>query len=194
MEGFVFLGSFLAVIVGIAVVVTVLRNKIRRFSNRVFGKSDILQALSEIDSVADDAPRSLNGCDALLIPQILRDFPDFDASLAKTYVRDYLKEKLRNKAELTIYNVVIARYLSSSVQKTIVFQAAVSYREDGAKKQTRYELHYSHILTSAADSVAANCPNCGGALGYGVTVCPYCDSRVANVLGNTWQFTEMLET
>lgn len=194
MASLAFLGGFLAVIVGIAVIAAILRNKIRGFSNRVFGKSDILEALSEIDSIADDTPLSLNGCDTLLMPQILRDFPDFDVSLAKTYVRDYLKEKLRDQEDLTIYNVVIARYLTSTVQKTIVFQAAVSYRAGGEKKQVRYDLHYSHKLTSIGASVAANCPNCGGAMGYGVTVCPYCGSRVANVLGNTWQFTEMRES
>lgn len=194
MGGWAFLGGFLAVAAGVTIVAVILRNKIRSFSRRVFGKADILEALSEIDSVADDAPRSLNGCDALLMPQILRDFPDFDCSLAKTYVRDYLKEKLRSRSDLTIHNVVISKYLTSSVQKTIVFQAAVAYQQDGKKKQTRYDLHYSHMLSSQSDSVAANCPNCGGAMGYGITACPYCGSRVANVLGNTWKFTEMRET
>lgn len=194
MVGLAFLGGFLAVIVGIGAVVYYLRNKIRSFSRKAFGSPDLLDALAQIDTAGEDTPRSLNGCDSLLLPQILRDFPDFDSNLAKTYVRNYLTEKLGHHEAFTVHNVVIARYLPSSVQKTIVFQAAVSYREGGKKRQLRYDLHYAYILDSSEPSVAANCPNCGGAMGYGITVCPYCGSRVANVLGNTWKFTEMKES
>lgn len=194
MAGIVFLGAFLAVIVSIAVLVYVVRKKIRSFSRRVFGKADILEALAEIDTEADETPRSLNGCDTLLLPQILKDFPDFDVNLVKTYARDYIKENLKAKESLTIHNVVLARYLPSAAQKTIVMQAAVSYRENGKTCQMRYDLDYTFLLDQSCLSVAANCPNCGGALGYGVRECPYCGSRVANVLGNTWEFTEMRES
>lgn len=194
MFGFAFLGGFLAVIVGIGAAVYYIKNKIRSFSRKAFGSPDLLDALAQIDSGAEDSPRSLNGCDTLLLPQILRDFPDFDASLVKSYARDFLTEKLGQNEAFTVYNVVIARYLPSAAQKTIVLQAAVSYRESGKKLQKRYDLHYRYILTGSTQSVAANCPNCGGAMGYGVTVCPYCGSRVANVLRNTWKFTEILES
>lgn len=194
MGGLAFLGGFLAVIVGIGAVVYYLRNKIRSFSRKAFGKPDLLDALAEIDTAAEDSPRSLNGCDTLLLPQILRDFPDFDVSLAKTYARNYLTEKLGRNDAFTVYNIVIARYLPSAAQKTIVLQAAVSYRANVEKVQKRFDLHYSYILSGSSESVAANCPNCGGTMGYGLTVCPYCGSRVANILGNTWKFTEMKET
>ena len=197
MGGWLFLGGFLAVLVAIIVIVVVVRRKVRRLSNKIFGTAnmeEILGALSEVESEAEYSPRSLNGCDTLLLPQILRDFPDFDVSLAKTYVRDYLKEKLGSKKGFTIYNVVIAQYRPSSVQKTIIFQAAVSWLKDGRKQQKRFDLHYTYLLGSNQDSIATNCPNCGGALGYGDIECPYCGSRVVNILGNTWEFTEMRES
>lgn len=194
MGALAFWGGFLAVALGIAVIAGIVRGKIRSFSRRVFGKADLLEALSDIDTEAGNAPRSLNGCDSLLLPQILRDFPDFDIHLAKTYARDYLRETLGSKEGFTIYNVVMARYLPSAVQKTIVMQAAVSWRENGKQAQKRFDLNYTYLLSGREKNVAANCPNCGGALGYGVTVCPYCDSRIANVLGNSWQFTEMKES
>lgn len=189
-----FLGGFLAVIAGIGVICAVLRNKVRDFSRRVFGSSDLLSALGSIDSVEADTPRSLNGCDTLLLPQILKDFPDFDHCMVKNYARDFLTEKLGGKSEFTIHNIVIAIYLPSAVQKTIVLQAAVSYLEKGRKAQKRYDLHYSYLVSGSTETVAANCPNCGGALGYGETVCPYCDSRVTNVMGSCWKFTQMKES
>lgn len=185
-----FLGAFLAV----ALIALAARKKIRQFSRRVFGKADILEALAQIDSEADMVPRSLNGCDNLLLPKILKDFPDFDVNLAKTYAREYITKKLTARESVVIHNVVIARYLPSGAQKTIVFQAAVSYQENGNVCQMRYDLDYTFLLDQRYASVAANCPNCGAALGYGDIECSYCGSRVANVLGNTWEFTEMRES
>lgn len=191
----IFLGSFLAVGIAITAVVLYIRNKLRGFSRRVFGTTDLLGALEDIDTSHLETPRSLNGCDTLLMPQILKDFPDFDADLAKTYVRDVLRERFGHLEGFTIHKVVIARYLRSAAQRTIVFQAATCYRENKQTVQKRHDLHYTHLLSSASDcAVAANCPNCGGAIGYGVSTCPYCGSRVANVLGNSWKFTEVRET
>lgn len=141
----------------------------------------------------EESPRSLNGCDTLLLPQILKDFPDFDVHQCKAIVKDYLTQTLGSRSGFEIHNIVIARYLPSGAQKTIVFQAAVSWLAQGKRAQKRYELQYAYRLSGSDTLIAANCPNCGGALGYGVTVCPYCDSRVVNVLGNTWEFTELKE-
>lgn len=191
----VFLGAFFAVALLIIGLAMFLRRKIRGFSRRVFGNPDLLDALEEIDTSHLETPRSLNGCDTLLMPQILKDFPDFDANLAKTYARNILRDRFGKRQNFVIHNVVIAKYLRSSVQRTIVFQAATAHRENKQTVQKRYDLHYTHLLSSSSDcAVAANCPNCGGALGYGVTTCPYCGSRVANVLGNAWKFTEIIET
>ncbi len=189
-----FWGGFLAVAIAITVITLIVRHKIRRFSQQVFGSPHLLKSLQEVDTLQDHSPRSLNGCDNLLLPKILKDFPDFDVNLAKTYARDTLMEKLSDKNALTIYNVVIAKYLPSAVQKTIVFQAAASCREEGELRQMRYDLHYTYLVKGSDESIAANCPNCGGALGYGVTVCPYCGSRVTNPLANAWHFTDILES
>lgn len=185
------LGGFLAVILGIFVIYRIIRAKLLRFSRRVFGTTDIAGMLKNADSVENLSPKSLNGCDTLLLPQILKDFPDFDVSQAKSYAREYLQQELNNRKSLTIHNIVISEYIRSATQKTIVFQAAVSCEENNSLQQLRYELRYAYKITAADETVAANCPNCGGALGYGVTVCPYCESRITNVLGNCWVFSDL---
>ncbi len=191
---YVFLGVFLAVILAITVLVLYIRKKVRSFSKDVFGNPDIVEAFKEVDQDGWENPRSLNGCDRLLLPHILKDFPDFDVDLAKTYARDYLMNRNRDKNGFRIHNVVIAQYRRSGAQRVIVFQAATCCREANRIKQQRFDLYYTYMLPEGDDSVAANCPNCGGAMGYGITTCPYCGSRVANVLGNTWKFTEVRET
>jgi len=193
MELWAFWGCFLAVFLIAVILILRLRWSVRKLSRKVFGTSDILNALEALETEAESRPRSLNGCDSLLLPQILREIPDFDTALAKTYARNHLREKLGHHPGFTIHNVVMAQYLPSAAQKTIVYQAAVCWTEDGKCLQKRYELNYTYLMNQEVTSVAANCPNCGAALGYGETQCHYCDSRIANVMGNTWKFTELRE-
>ena len=182
-----------AVLLGIGGIYLSLRGKVRRFSRDVFGTSDIFQGLKQADTAHLQSPRSLNGLDSLLLPKILADFPDFDHNLALTYAREYLAEQLNGLENMTIHRIVLAKYLRSLSQKTIVMQAAVSCTENGRPSQKRFELDYTYILDQGCEHIAANCPNCGGALGFGETDCPYCGSRVANVMRNTWKFTALRE-
>lgn len=195
MSGFwAFLGAFLAVVIIAVILVSVLTKKIKRFSNRVFRTRNITRVLSQIEVEQEALPRSLSACDSLVIPQILRDFPDFDSNLVRTYTRDHLKKKFGNKPGFTIHNVAYTRYLSSNLQKTVVLQASVCWKEKGKTLQKRFDIHYTYLLSSDNATVAANCPNCGATIGYGEVVCAYCGSRVANVLGNTWEFTDVIES
>lgn len=187
------LGGFLAVLTILTVIVLVIRHKLRQVSRRAFGTPDLISNLSDLEEQEAERPRSLNGCDSILLPDIIKDFPDFDVTLAKSYVRDYLKDNIPSEKELVIHNVVISRYLRSRSHRTIVFQTAVACWQNGKKQQKRFELHYANVVNGPGTSVAANCPNCGAALGYGQTVCSYCNSRVANVLKNTWKFTRLVE-
>lgn len=184
------LGGFLAVGFGILW----LARRLRSFSRSVFGTSDLLKGLQSVDSLTEESPRSLNSCDTLLLPRILKDFPDFDVHLARNYLRQALTKRYGDKTGFRIHNTAIAKYLPSAAQKTIVFQAALSWQENGKTLQKRYDIHYTYLLTGSDETIAANCPNCGGAIGYGESVCPYCGSRISNILGNTWQFTQFLES
>jgi hypothetical protein len=199
MELWMFLGGFLAVVIAIACLVVYIRKKIRYYKAR-FSSAGLITALlgaarrGELDFELEESPRSLNGCDGLLIPQILKDFPDFDPDQAKNLFKDYLRDRYKGKPSFTIYNAVFSQYLRSGIQKTIVMQASASYSNGGKKKQIRCEADYIYCVETSDETIAANCPNCGGAIGYGVVVCPYCDSRVANVMGNAWKFVNLRET
>ena len=191
---------FLAVFLGVVAVGGYgyfrVRKKVRDFSRQAFGTPDLLAGFKSVETEAEITPRSLSGCDSILLPRILEDFPDFDPTLAKTYARDALRKHLAGKEEVRVHNVVFARYLRAVSQKTIVMQAAAQYREGGRLQQKRYDLHYAYLLQGKGgdETVAANCPNCGGAIGFGMKECPYCGSRLAVLLEGAWDFTEIQES
>lgn len=189
-----FLAIFLGVIAGIVLVALHLRNKLKRYSRQVLGTDDfdaIVDAISEENQVM--TPKSVSGMDSILMPQILEDFPDFDADQAKTQAGDYIKTQLSDKQSVKINKIVFSRYHEAESQKTIVMQASVAYQQNDRTVQTRYQFNYSFLLSEGCDTVAANCPNCGGALSFGQRNCPYCGAQVINVMGNTWEFNGFRE-
>ena len=146
-------------------------------------------------NMQQNAPRSLNGMDAVFLPQIYADFPDYNASLAESYVRERLELELANKDALRIHNIVISGYERMRLEKTVVYQAALEYREGGVLQQKRYCVHYTYLLPqNEGGSLAANCPNCGAPISsMQQRKCEYCDSLLANVMGNRWTFTQLYE-
>lgn len=177
------------------VIILVFVVTIKRFSKNAFGTSNISEVIKQQDTLDQTTPKSLSGMDYIYLPQIMEDFPDFNSTLAETKVKNKLYEVLKGKEAVHIHNVVISNYERTSVEKTIHYQAALQYRENGRLNQKRYCLHYSFMLaTDEGNTLAANCPNCGGAISStNQTVCEYCDSRLVNVLGNSWEFTDVYE-
>jgi hypothetical protein len=198
MAFWLFFGGFLAVVLVVVILVLVIRReyqKLKSSSPALRIVSEFVKGLhsGELDFEVPEEPKSLNRCDSLLIPQILKDFPDFDVDQARSLFKDFIRQRYSGKQAFTIHAIGISRYLRTGIQKTIVMQAAASYMNGGKKKQIRCEVDYAYHVDTASETIAANCPNCGAALGYGITVCPYCDSRVANVMGNAWKFTNLRE-
>lgn len=75
-----------AVLLGLLFILYV-RRKVRRFSRRLLGSDSLLDGLARAQEEADNTPRSLSGGDAIYLPQILREFPEFNAALAKSQVQ-----------------------------------------------------------------------------------------------------------
>ena len=190
MDSAAFWGGFLAVAAAIGLLVLYLRNKWRQ--SRYADAARILSAAAELER--EEPPRSVNGCDRFVIPRILEDFPDFDPEGARAAARDELRSRLSDQQELQIHQIVYTRYLPTGAQKTVVFQASVSWREGGQTVQKRYDLSYAYRVDTGDAVVAANCPNCGGNLGYGDRECPYCGSRVVAVMHETWECTRLTES
>lgn len=194
-----FWGAFLGIIVIVAIAIIVIVIKFRRLcqrneSVRILAGFAKGIASGELDFEVPEEPKSLNRCDSLLIPQIKRDFPDFDPERAKNIFRSYVKKHYAKAQDFTIYTVGMSRYLTAGLNKTIIMQAACSYTKGGKKVQIRVEADYIYSVHTADENIASNCPNCGGAIGYGMVNCPYCGSHVSNVMSNTWEFKNIRET
>lgn len=84
----------LAIIAGLAIIILAiflyLRFKVRKFSQEAFGTKDITKAVKDIEKSSESA-RSIHGMTDIYLPQIHKDFPDFDYDVFKGRVEGVLK-------------------------------------------------------------------------------------------------------
>ena len=74
------------------VLYVILRAKVQQISLRAFGTRDIREGHSQAEREADDTPCSVSGGDPLYLPQILRDFPEFNRELAVSQIETCLRD------------------------------------------------------------------------------------------------------
>ena len=85
------IAGLLLVIVGVGVLIKV---RLSHFSRQAFGTSDIIKGYNEQKKKLSETPRSVHSLTGIYLPEILRDFPEFDAEHyrmgAQAVVRAYL--------------------------------------------------------------------------------------------------------
>lgn len=97
----------IAAVAAVAIIILVIRNKIRSFSKNYFGTSNIGEAFKNQKANLSETPRSLHGMTNVYLPMIKKDFPEFDYELyrnkAQTLLRSYFtaveSKKLSSLAE-----------------------------------------------------------------------------------------------
>jgi hypothetical protein len=191
--------ALLLVLTGVILwAVSRLRRRARELSRSLLGASSLVGAAEKWDGLleAEDAPRSLNACDSIYLPQLREDFPDFNLDHARELAGEYLAGWLRQKGrgEVEIHRTVISGYRRYGAEKELVFQSAAAYRAPDAPRRTqgRFELIYSYRLSGGEGKAAQvpQCPQCGGVLPEdGASRCRFCGSVLVHLLEATWCFT-----
>ena len=140
--------------------------------SRLFGKAeDLIGRIKDADVREQETPKSLNAMDSLLLPQIMKDFPEYNRAMLEERVirdaglyyesalagrvlldkgvsfslRDGLLDKLPGdvKGGISVRRVALAAYDRRGRDKLITYQAAVQYEgKDERRRQKRLSLTY----------------------------------------------------
>lgn len=174
----------------------------------------VAKHLSEGDLTQPDAskPCSLAGMDRLCLPQIAKDFPEFNWSEWKAQIETELRKKLEKEYQkVHIHRTVISRYQKEKGLCRILCESAVEYEEMTEYKKTpemQSELHSNLIQTvyetelvyvyedakTAGAAVSLICPNCGAPIQkLGLKKCEYCGSVLEVQNKKAWRLLEMRE-
>lgn len=172
---------------------------------------------------AETTPKSLAGMESILLPQIMKDFPEYNSAVVYDRVRSdarlfyesaiegrplykegisaALRERMTFPGDVAggigIHRVSLSDYDRRSRDKFITYQAAAKYEDaKGTTHQTRLHLKY----IAAYDDDFANeirvikCPNCGAPVPTsGEKVCRYCGAALRTAPGLCWVLTDIKE-
>ncbi len=172
----------------------------------------VAKHLSEGDLTQPDAskPCSLAGMDRLCLPQIAKDFPEFNWSEWKAQIETELRKKLEKEYQkVHIHRTVISRYQKEKGLCRILCESAVEYEKMTEYEKTpemQSELHSNLIQTvyetelvyvyedAAGAAVSLICPNCGAPIRkLGLKKCEYCGSVLEVQNKKAWRLLEMRE-
>ena len=204
--------SFKVVLIATAVLlmgllVAQIRRRTRRFLNsaEVCLLRELVRSAQAGELQQEDQPKSLSGMTSIYLPQILRDFPEFNWEELRAEVEQSVKELLETKnvrsaGAVRIHKTVISRYQKYNGTASILCETAAEYwpqAENGHvcggvyrkqepqkmtqvyKKQTVCAAELLYVYDPGLSGAAASviCPNCGAPVEkLGAKQCRYCGS------------------
>ncbi len=83
-----------AIIAAVCAAVIAIKRKIRQLSLSLFSTESLFDAIKEQSAEMSETPRSLHGMTSIYLPQITRDFPQFDYELYKSKAKSVLRSYL----------------------------------------------------------------------------------------------------
>ena len=184
---------------------------------------DLVGDIKDAQVREEETPKSLNAMDNLLLPQILRDFPEYRREViegrvrrdAKLYYESGMKGRcllndgvafsLRDNLKLpedvaggvTVHRIALSGYDRRGRDKVITYQASVQYNgSDGHHCQRRLSLQYLAAYTGDPTNniEVIKCPNCGAPVPtMGEKVCSYCGASLVSHAGAGWVLISIAE-
>ncbi|MBE6836118.1 MAG: hypothetical protein E7515_07730 [Ruminococcaceae bacterium] len=154
-----------------------------------------------LDFVSEpEHPRLISNMNRIYLPQILKDFPDFDWDEIRKMLDNEICEKYSDKDDFEIEETVISRYEKTGNKKLIHCESSVSCTENGVKKYFCIQsvLTYTNLkkLDGNGEETpqALVCPSCGAPLtrrADGEIICEYCSTVVVGE--KIWTVTSIKE-
>lgn len=196
-----------AAVLLMGLLVAQIRRRTRRFLNsaEVCLLRELVRSAQAGELQQEDQPKSLSGMTSIYLPQILRDFPEFNweeqQAAVEAKVQLFLEaQNVEAAGAVRIHRMVISRYQKYGGTASILCETATEYwpqAENGHvcggvyrkqepqkmtqvhKKQTVCAAELLYVYDPGLSGAAASviCPNCGAPVEkLGAKQCRYCGS------------------
>ena len=179
------------------------RRRARRFLNsaEVQLMRELVRSAQNGELQQEEPPRSLGGMTSIYLPQILRDFPEFNweelRAAVEEQVQSFLEtQTVKSAGAVRIHKTVISRYQKYHGTASILCETAAEYWIQERKKQTvcLSELIYVYDSGLSGAAVSLVCPNCGAPVEQlGTKQCRYCGSVLEVSGAKVWKVQNVRE-
>jgi len=188
-------------------------NKVKNLSSEFFGTTDVLAGLKQVELENSNVPLSVSGGNAIYLPRIQKDFPDFHKDVADDIIERFIRglilsdsamyssncsegllqeikqtNKLSIVTNVTIHKTAISNYSKTSEYATIKYQCAFEYMWQ-VKEQHKYEVEYTFMFKDTEkESFSVRCTYCGAPIENSNT-CEFCGTIIVRNIEKVWKIT-----
>jgi hypothetical protein len=162
---------------------------------------ELIRMVKTADVKSQLTPKSVSGGDSIFLPQIMRDYPQFNINLAKSVVENGIREQFgaEHFADLKVHRTAVSHYGKHYGSSTIKFQTAFQYTSDDGRhgrriSQQKAETEYTFRVRDkdGATNAALRCGYCGAPVPrLGDKSCGYCGNEVILDLEQAWEITDI---
>ncbi len=177
------------------------------------GIGEFVNLVKEADISSQLTPKSISGGDVIFLPLIMRDFPDFDLSFAKSVIDNHVLRSYEDiiytgNSTATVSNpelhrTAISNYTKTTHVATITFQTAFQYKEQKNNEaaiiiqercETEYTFYFDEEKTDTnTKSLAMRCSYCGAPFdSMSITSCSYCGNGITMLQDKVWKINKVL--
>ena len=149
-----------------------------------FTMRSALRILRHSERSGQNQQRAVADMEAMVLPRILRDFPDFDWSLLRSQVESHLQQQYSDKPQFSVSRVVLNSYRKQGPEKQILLDVSVSWKE----KKTAYR-RLSVTVAASPSAALSCCPDCGAQLQGQPAFCSFCGARLPQTA--RWQISKI---
>ena len=191
---------------------------------RLFNRAEgLIDDIKDAQIREEETPKSLNAMDSLLLPQIMKDFPEYNSEVIIARVMNDAKLFYESAANgevlfkegvaaslldnvvlpkdvlggVVVHRAALCAYDRKQRDRLITYQASVQYEGTDAKRhQKRLTLKYIAAYSSdfTEKIEVIKCPNCGAPVPtVGEKVCRYCGAALVSPAGFGWVLINMKE-
>jgi len=162
---------------------------------RTFGQVGLSHMIKAADLNSQLTPKSVSGGDAIFLPRILKDYPQFNVNLAKNVVENNIRQLYGagHFADVKVHRTTISNYQKHYGSSVIKFQTAFQYSSDRTvqeKAETTYTFRVKD--KEGASNAALRCGYCGAPVArLGNKSCTYCGNEVILDMEQAWDITDV---
>ena len=134
--------------VGIAVLGIYIKVKISNYSKELFGTSDLKKVAHDLQVEGSTTPKSVSAMTSVYLPQIVRDFPDFNYNEMKSRANSLLVSYLRSIDENKVLDL---EYANEELKNRLEKYLGMLNEQDIHENFDMIKIHRTEIMSYRKD-------------------------------------------
>ena len=152
----------------------------------------IIGIVRHADGTSAPRSRTHSSMEAMELPQVLKEFPDFDLDPIKAQVREQLQRNYGTRPGFSVEEITLSDYRKQGSRRELILEASVTWQEKKPVTR-RISVLLEYTIPEADRMEKRSCPGCGAETAPGDLFCSYCGARIEKSVTPHWRIAKIRE-